>query len=122
MAKMTPLQTVVDKFGSKKALAEKLIAILERPEGVSQDDFALRISTMSNSKLLRLHEIHETLNRRFGSKATLLDEIMTLHSNGKKVDEVYRKKLETFSVARLLDMHRTMAKRARREAKKAAAK
>ncbi len=119
MAKMTPLQTVVENFGSKKALAEKLSAVLERPEGVSQKDFERRVATMSNSKLLRLHRVHETLNRRFGSKAALVDKIMALHSVGKE-DKVYRKKIETYSIARLLDMHKALKKRVYKAKKSAA--
>ena len=113
MAKMTPVQIVKERFGSKKELAAIVISNLEKPEGVSQSDFERKISTVSNKKLLKLHAIYEELHRRFATKSTLIDEIMSLKSTGKP-DLVYRASLEKKRVPELLDLHKALVKKSKK--------
>jgi hypothetical protein len=119
MAPKSPLQVVKERFESKLKLAESLLGKLERSNpDESDEDFARRVRTMSNVKLLRLVDTHDIVDREFGGKAGLVDAIMTLRTPTGKPDLDYRKKLETFRITRLLDMQRSAAKAARDTARK----
>lgn len=110
MAKMTPLQKVKADFGTKAALAEKLIPLLERPEGEDDASFAKRIRTASNKQLIRLWSAQQRLKAEFGTKAGLCDAIVTLKFGKANAD--YRNKLATYAVTRLLDLHDSLKKQA----------
>ena len=105
MAKQTPLQEVKERFGSKTTLADKLIDVLECDEGVEKDEFERRVRTASNKQLLRLHEVHETVSKGFGSKEGLVKAI---------VDKRFPKgndnqaKLLSQRPTRLLDLYRSL--------------
>lgn len=112
MAKKSPLQQVRDRFGSKEELAKLLIPKLERPfEDEDDDFFELRIRTMSNKKLLRLHDALEEVQERFGGKSGLVDAIIELKYGG-SADSGVREKLEGYRVTRLLDLHRNAERKA----------
>lgn len=104
MAKKSPYQLVKDQHGSKEKLVEKVLAFLECPEDEEQDDFNHRISTMSNSKLLRLFDANETLKGKWGSKSSVIDAITKARFPGGNAD--YAAKLNTFSVPKLIDLAR----------------
>ncbi|MFA5623847.1 MAG: hypothetical protein WC966_02160 [Bradymonadales bacterium] len=113
MAKLTPVAEVKDKFGSKENLAKTVLAQLERPEDESKEEFERRILTLSNRKLLKLNDAHEELLKRFGSKAALVDAIVALACVG-KVDTTYKAKLERMRTAPLLDLHKSLARKAKK--------
>lgn len=104
MAKKSPLQKVKDEFGSKDELAKKVIGILDAPEEEDQADFEHRISTLSNRKLLRLWNAHQTVSDKYGSKSDLVSKITQARFNGNNAD--YAAKLETFNLPKLLDLAR----------------
>lgn len=103
--KKSPLQLVKDEFGSKAALADKLIPLLDRPEDESADEFARRIKTASNKQLLRLWKAEEAVKSRFGSKDALVDAIVKGRFDGKDNAD-YRTKISGYAKTRLLDLHR----------------
>jgi len=105
--KKTPLQVVNEKFGSKSALAEKLVAVLERPADEDQADFEKRIQTASNKQLLRLWNVEESVKSRFGGKPQLVDAIVTAKFGKDNAD--YRAKISRYAKSRLLDLHRQVA-------------
>ena len=105
MTKKSPLQIVNDEHGSKKELAEKVLALLDRPEdGEEASDFDRSIQTMSNRKLLRLWNSHALLKEKFGSKEDLIKSVVAARFPGGNDD--YAAKLSTFTVPRLLDLAR----------------
>lgn len=106
MAKLTPLQEVKTRFGSKEELANQLIPVLERPDDVEDEDFERSIRTASNGQLLRLHAVQETVKKRFGSKEALVDAIV--NDRFPKGNEPYKAKLLGLRASRLLDMHRSI--------------
>lgn len=118
--KKSPLQEVRERFEDKLKLAEALMGKLERPYEESDEEFARRVRTMSNKKLLRLHSAHEKVEADFSGKAGLIDAIMTLRTGQGKPDEQFRAKLESYRVTRLLDIHRSHSIRTRNAARKAA--
>ena len=97
------MQEVKERFGSKDELANKLIPLLERPEDLDQDEFELSIRSASNKQLLRLHAVHETVKRRFGSKEGLVDTIVA--HKFPKGNQPYRDKLMKVRATRLLDLY-----------------
>ena len=102
--KKSPLALVVDQFGSKAALAEKLIPRLMKPADESDADFAKRMGTASNKQLLRLWNAEERVTKDFGSREALIDTIVTQKFvNG---DAGYKAKLSQYANTRLLDMAR----------------
>ena len=103
--KKSPLQQVQDEFGSKQALAEKLIPRLERKEDETDEEFERRIETASNRQLLRLWRVEEQIDEEFGSRDALIDSIVELRFGKANAD--YRAKLETYNNARLLDIHQS---------------
>ncbi len=104
MAKKSPMQQVQDEFGSKEELAKKVVGILDTPEDEDQADFEHRISTLSNRKLLRLWNAHQTVQDTYGSKSDLVEKITKARFNGHNAD--YAAKLETFNLPKLLDLAR----------------
>lgn len=113
MAKPTPLQVVKERFGSKDELAKLLYKKLERPfEDEDDESFERRIRTSSNRQLLRLFEAHEQLDKQFGDKSGLVDAIVKLRYAGGKPDDQHRRKLETYRISRLLDLHSNLERKA----------
>lgn len=103
--KKTPLQQVKEQFGSKEALAKKLIPLLDRAEDEDTADFERRITTASNKQLLRLWAAEEAVKSRFGSKDKLVDAIVKGRFDGKDNAD-YRAKIAGYAKTRLLDLHR----------------
>ncbi|MDY0059548.1 MAG: hypothetical protein RBU45_07035 [Myxococcota bacterium] len=108
--KKTPLQEVKERFGSKEALVKSVASMIERPAGETEADSISRLTSVPNSKLLHLHQIHTQLQERFGSREKLVDAICALRFGTKKVDQDYRAKLLKASVGTLLDRHGVLAK------------
>ena len=105
--KKTPLQLVKDEFGSKEALANKLLSVLDRPADEDQDEFERRIRTASNKKLLRLWKAEAAVKDQFGSKDKLIEAIVKAKFNGANSD--YAARIAKYTKTRLLDMHRQVA-------------
>ena len=104
MAKLSPLQRVQRDHTTKKALAKKVLELLDTPEGEDRADFEQRITTISNEKLLRLWDAHQKLKSKYGERADLVDKLVAVKfPNG---NEPYRAKLNTLTVTRLLDLAR----------------
>lgn len=115
MAKASPLQQVRERFGSKEELAKQLYGKLEKVyEDETQEEFERRIRTASNAQLLRLHATVTEVTSKFGGKDGLVDAIVKLRAGDKKVDEQYRAKLTGYQLSRLLDLHRSLERRAKR--------
>ena len=107
MVKLTPVEEVRERFGSKEELAKKVMKVVEKDDDVDDDEFERQILSASNRQLLRLFEVHEIVKGRFGSKEKLVDAIVKLKfSEG---NAPYRDKLLTLRSTRLLDLHSTLA-------------
>lgn len=111
--KLSPLAEVKEKFGSREELIKVVSGKIERPEGMSDDAFAKKVATISNRKLLKLNAAHEEMIKSFGSKEGLVDAIVAIESNGKKIDTVRRASLMTRRPAQLLDLHKSLVKKSK---------
>jgi hypothetical protein len=110
----SPLSVVKERFGDK----EKLVAAVEQ---LAKGDLWLArtnedkgLASVSNAKLLRLHQVLSTAAKSFGSRAKLIDAILDLE--GRKKDAGLRSRLEGHPLPRLLDAHRAASRRAKRRA------
>lgn len=104
MTKKSPLQRVREEHGSKDELATKVLDILEVPEDEDPADFEHRIRTLSNRKLLRLWQAHQTLDEKYGSKEDLVEKVTRARFPGGNED--YARKISGFTVPKLLDLAR----------------
>ena len=105
----TPLHTVKSEFGSKEALVEKLVPLLDRDENESDGEFRERLLRVSNRKLLRLWERENTLRDKFGSRESLIDSIVQARLG--RADADYRNSLLDASTGRLLSIQAGLSKR-----------
>ena len=91
----------VDAGGGKEALAKTLGAALAFGSD-DADTVAGRLKTASNTQLLRLQRLVETVKKKWGSRDKLIQVITDAAKAGK--DKDYVAKLDQFSNGRLLDM------------------
>lgn len=115
----SPLATVKDKFGDKTKLVEAVKALatdelwLGRTSADRGKDRGLE--HVSNAKLLRLHAIFTEVKGKFGTRAKLIEEILTAENRSK--DAGFKKRLEAYPVPRLYDLYKSASKRAKASAK-----
>lgn len=114
----SPLATVKDKFGDKTKLVEavKALATEELWMGRTSADRGKDrgLEHVSNAKLLRLHAIFTEVKSKFGSRAKLIEEILTAENRTK--DAGFKKRLEAYPVPRLYDLYKSSSKRAKAKA------
>jgi hypothetical protein len=106
--KSTPLTEVKKRFTDKPGLvaAVQALATDELWLGKLNDDKGL--DSVSNKKLLRLHEVLETVKKDFGGRAGLITEILKLENRSK--DDGFKSRLERQSTPRLVDHLRSKKK------------
>ncbi len=100
----------VDAGGGKEALAKALAASLAFGSD-DADTVAGRLKTASNTQLLRLQRVVETVKKKWGSRDKLIQVITDAAKAGK--DKDYVAKLSSFSLPRLVDLAQSAARRAR---------
>jgi len=104
-----PRARVAAAHGSKEALAKSLADALAKSDedsGIIAD----RLRTASNSQLLRLQHVVETVKAKYGDRAKLIAKIGGAENKSK--DKDYLAKLDTFSLPQLLDLAQAHEKRA----------
>jgi len=98
----TPKQLVDERFQSREKLIDALIPLLEDKDSGTKT----RLKRTSNAKLLSLHRAASEVRERFRSKKRLIEEIVALNCPGGHADKIYLERLNSYSVKRLLDLHR----------------
>jgi hypothetical protein len=106
----TPLQVVNEQHGGKEKLVDKLVDLIEKGED-GAEDIKERLRNVSNQKLLRLLEVAQTVKEKYGSKEKLTSVVADALGRAKDAD--YVKRLSAYSPARLLDLAKSLAKKAR---------
>jgi len=107
--KLSPLAQVKERFGSK----EELVAAIQK---LATDELFLDrvnedkgLDTVSNKKLLHLHDVLTKVQEEFGSRDKLIDAICEVE---KRKDEGYRTRLGRWPTPRLYDWYQAAKKRA----------
>jgi hypothetical protein len=116
MSKKSPLALVNEKFGGKDKLVDKLVGIIETQDG-GEDKEALkkRLLGVSNTKLLKLHDVSASVKDGYGSREKLVTAAAT--AQGRAKDKDYVAKLGTLTTKRLFDVTKTAEKRSKAAAR-----
>lgn len=103
--KKSPLQQVKDKFGGKDKLVAELMGMMARPSDLTKDQFKKKLLAQSNRKLMILHQRETTIKSKYGSRAKLIDSLVSARmGKQKKEDKTYRVHLEKRTNGQLLDL------------------
>jgi hypothetical protein len=106
----SPLQIVKERFKDKAGLVSAVQALAT--DDLWNDrrlDTDKGLDSVSNKKLLHLHDVLSRVQKEFGSRAKLIDALATAQGRAKDAD--YKKGLERHSTPRLLERY-TVAQRA----------
>ena len=106
--RLTPLQEVRERFGSRAALIDAIVSLLD----VTDEDTRSRLQGTTNRKLLRIHATAQEVRDRFGGRKALMEEILRIRYPHGKPDDGFLRRLEEASPKRLLEMHRQESARA----------
>lgn len=117
--KKTPLSLANERFTSKEKLVEAVQKLATQDLWFDRVNEVKGLARVSNAKLIRLHEILTSVKKDFGSRAKLIDAILTLEKRGK--DAGYKARLEAYPLPRLVDLHGAASRRAKRAEAKAKA-
>lgn len=111
--KKSPMEIVKAQHGTKAQLAEKLVGLLDRHDGETDDELRARIGRTSNKQLLRLWAAEQKVKEAHGTKEKLVDAIVSLKFPGPKGNADYRAKLLTYAKAHLLDLHGSLVRQSK---------
>src|ERR1700704_2186640 len=111
MAK-SPLQTVKDRFKDKAGLITAVQSLMTDALWTDKVNTDKGLDSVSNKKLLHLHEVLSEVKSKFGSRAKLIDAIATNATRQK--DAEFRKGLERFPTPRLFEIARAGEKRTKK--------
>jgi hypothetical protein len=124
MPTKTPLALVKERFGDKAKLVEAVKAFVtdELWLGRTSSDRGKSkgLEHVSNAKLLRLHATFAEVKEKFGTRAKLIDEILSTTNRAK--DTGMRKRLEAYPIPRLYDLYKSSSRRAKAASKGETAK
>lgn len=96
--------------GTKEALAKALATTVAR-SSEDTDQVAARLKTASNAQLLRLQKASDAVKQKYGSRQNLITAIGDAQKKGK--DKDYLAKLDSYSLPQLLDLAKSVERRAR---------
>jgi hypothetical protein len=105
-----PKASVAARHGSKETLVGSILGALVRADE-NREVVQSRLLKASNAQLLRLASVVETVTKKFGSRAKMIDVISKATKSAK--DKDYHAKLATFSLPRLLDLATSKQRAAR---------
>jgi hypothetical protein len=107
--KLSPLAQVKERFGSKEALVEAIEKLATDELFLDRVNEDKGLDSVSNKKLLHLHDVLTQVKEEFGSRDKLIDAICEVE---KRKDEGYRTRLGRWPTPRLYDWYRAAKKRA----------
>jgi hypothetical protein len=117
--KKTPLGQATERFASKEKLVEAVQKLATTDLWLDRVNGEKGLSRVSNAKLLRLHDLLTQVKKDFGSRAKLVDAILTLEKRTK--DAGYKTRIEQYPLPRLVDLHLSASRRVKRAEAKAKA-
>jgi hypothetical protein len=111
----SPLQTIKEQHGSKAALIDKIIPLIDAMEDESDDDHKARLAHVANRKLLHLLDMGERA-KALGGRAGVAKKILEVKKQPK--DHEYEKALAAMPLGKLLDTLAAAEHRAAGKAKR----
>lgn len=116
--KKTPLQVVKERFETKEKLVEAVEHLATDELWIDRFNEVKGLMSVSNQKLIRLHDVLTEVKERFGSREKLIAAILDLEGCPK--DAGLKDKYGKYPTPRLLDLHQAAAKRQKAAKAKAA--
>lgn len=107
--KKSPLSIVKERFENKEGLLKALKELATEDLWIDRLDDDKGLDCVSNKKLVRLHTVLSQVKKDFGTRAKLIDAIAVQEKRTK--DDGYKARLARFSTPRLLDQHKSGARR-----------
>ena len=111
MTTKSPLTLVKERFTDKDGLIKALKELATEELWLDRLDQDKGLDSVSNKKLLRLHTVLSDVKKQFGTRAKLVDAILSQEKRAK--DEGYKAGLSRLSTPRLFDQYKAGAKRAK---------
>ncbi len=106
--KSSPLSQVKERFNDKAGLVSAVQALATDELWLGRINEDKGLDSVSNKKLLRLHDVLSTVKKDYGSRAKLIDAILGAEKRSK--DTGYQARLEKWPTPRLLDAVRAAKK------------
>jgi hypothetical protein len=110
--KKSPISLVKDRFETKEKLVQAVQKLTTDDLWLDRVNSVKGLAKVSNSKLVRLHDVLSDAKQRFGSRQKLISSILELSKRTK--DAGYQTRLEGYPLPRLLDMHAVAARAQKR--------
>lgn len=114
MAK-TPIQIVKDRFKDKDSLVKAVQGLMGTELSVDRLNSDKGLDSVSNKKLLHLHDVLSQVKKDFGSRDKLIKAIAEGAQRAKDSD--FAKSLEGLPTPRLFELYRSGKKRSAAAAK-----
>jgi hypothetical protein len=109
--KTSPLQALKARFGDKQKLVDAVKALATDELWLDRVNAAKGLESVSNAKLLRLHETLSLVKKDFGSRTKLIESILKLSKREK--DAGWKGRLEKASTPELVDLQTTAARKSK---------
>lgn len=109
--KSSPLAQVKERFNDKAGLVAAVKELAEGDLWIDRVDEDKGLDSVSNKKLLHLHDVLSKVKSEFGSRGALIGAILEAEKRTK--DEGYKTRLERLSTPRLVDQLQAARKRAK---------
>jgi hypothetical protein len=108
--KKSPLALVKERFSDKAGLVKAVEALAQGDLWIDRVG-ARGLAHASNAQLLKLHDTLSAVKKEFGTRAALVDAVLSAEKRSK--DAGLRARLESYSTPRLYDAYKSAARRAR---------
>lgn len=110
--KKTPLQLVKEKFGSKENLIQEIQNLIKKSDFlIEKFNEEKGMASVSNKKLLKIHNTISLIKDKFGSREALITELLSLKNRIK--DNGFKLRLEKWSLPRLFDYYNSTIKKSK---------
>jgi hypothetical protein len=105
-----PLAQVKERFNDKASLVAAVKELATADLWIDRVDEDKGFDSVSNKKLLHLHDVLAEVKKEFGTREKLISSVM---ESSKRKDDGYKTRLERLSTPRLMDELRAARKRAK---------
>jgi hypothetical protein len=105
-----PLSSVKERFKDKATLVKAVQGLMTDELWLDRMNADKGLDSVSNRKLLHLHDVLSEVKADFGSRAKLIDAIADALKRGKDAD--YKQSLQRHPTPRLYEMFRSSRKAA----------
>jgi hypothetical protein len=116
--KKSPLALVKERFSDKAGLVKAVEALAQGDLWIDRVG-SRGLVRASNAQLLKLHDTLAAVKKEFGTRAALIDAVLSAEKRSKDVG--LRARLEGWSTPRLYDAYKAASKRAKASARSTSA-